>query len=211
VKYCDLDEIYKRIPDREIPWNFEEPPKALVELVDSGKVSPCRTLDLGCGTGNYAVYLAGRGFDVTGVDISPTALRIAEKNAAKMRVECNFIVADVLGDLKEVMGAFGFSFDWELLHHIFPQHRVHYVKNVWKKLKPKGLHMSLCFSENCKSFGGSGKYRRTQLGTTLYFSSENELLELFGQFFHLEDLRTIEIQGKGVPHQAIFALMRKIL
>jgi len=49
-----MDSIYKSIPLEEIPWNIETPPDALVELVDSGKVTPCKTIDLGCGAGNYA-------------------------------------------------------------------------------------------------------------------------------------------------------------
>jgi len=50
----EMDSIYKSIPLEEIPWNIETPPDALVELVDSGKVTPCKTIDLGCGAGNYA-------------------------------------------------------------------------------------------------------------------------------------------------------------
>ena len=81
-----------------MPWNFEFPPKFLVELVDSVKVKPCKTIDLGCGIGNYAIYLASRGFDVTGIDFSPTAIKIAKENAKKKGVKCNFVVANVLDD-----------------------------------------------------------------------------------------------------------------
>jgi hypothetical protein len=58
-------------------------------------------------------------------------------------------------------------------------------------------------------FGGVGKYRKTPLGTTLYFSSEEELKELFGGCFDIEELRTIDIKGKNVIHRAIYALMKK--
>ena len=62
-----MDEIYRNVPLEEIPWNIETAPDALVELVESGRVKPCKTIDLGCGTGNYAIYLASMGFDVTGM------------------------------------------------------------------------------------------------------------------------------------------------
>ena len=68
MMHGDMDRIYKNMPLEKIPWNSETPPEALVELVESGKVKPCRAIDLGCGAGNYAVYLAGRGFEVTGID-----------------------------------------------------------------------------------------------------------------------------------------------
>ena len=81
MKYPDMDRIYQDVPPDTIPWSIETPPDALVELVQSDTVRPCRTIDLGCGAGNYAIYLAGLGFDVTGVDSSPKAITIAGENA----------------------------------------------------------------------------------------------------------------------------------
>ena len=205
----DMDEIYRKIPRKEIPWNIEEPPKALVELLEGGKVRPCKALDLGCGTGNYAIYLASKGFEVTGVDLSPTAIRIAQENARKKGVRCHFIAADLLGDLKEVKETFDFAYDWELLHHLFPEQRKRYVENVYRKLNSQGRYLSLCFSEKDPQFGGSGKYRETPLGTLLYFSSEDELTDLFEPYFHIDELRTIQISGKFAPHLAIYAFLEK--
>jgi SAM-dependent methyltransferase len=203
-----MDRIYRNIPLEEIPWNIESPPDALVELVESGKVKPCKTIDLGCGAGNYAIYLAGIGFDVTGIDISPSAIKIAKQNAEKKRVKCNFLVGDVLGDL-EVKETFYFAYDWELLHHIFPEKRKKYVENVHRILNPRGQYLSVCFNENDPQFGGSGKYRETRLGTILYFSSEDELRGLFEPCFKIKELKTIEIGGKFAPHLANYAFMEK--
>ena len=97
----------------EIPWNIETPPDVLVQLVESGEVKPCKTIDFGCGAGNYAIYLAGKGFDATGVDFSPTAIQMANENAQKKGVSCHFLVADVVGDLNEVTETFYFAYDWE--------------------------------------------------------------------------------------------------
>ncbi len=205
----EMDRIYKNIPLEEIPWNIETPPDALVELVDSGKVKPCKTIDLGCGAGNYAIYLASRGFDVTGIDISPAAIKIARENAKKKGAKGSFLVADVLGDLDEVRETFDFAYDWEMLHHIFPDKRKKYVQNVHKILNPEGKYLSVCFSEKDPQFGGSGKYRETKLGTLLYFSSEDELRELFEPYFNIKELKTIEISGKVVNHLANYAFMER--
>jgi len=205
----EVDRIYRNTPLEEIPWNIETPPKALVELVESRKVKPCKTIDLGCGTGNYAIYLAGIGFEVTGIDISPTAIKIAKENAKKKGVKCNFLVTDVLGNLDEVKETFDFAYDWELLHHIFPEQRKKYVENVYRILNPKGKYLSVCFSEKDPEFGGSGKYRQTQLDTILYFSSEDELRDLFEPYFNIKELKTIEIRGKSAPHLANYAFMER--
>ena len=209
MKTVDMDEIYRNRALEEIPWIVEKPPEVLVDLIESGVIRPCKAVDLGCGTGNYAIYLAGRGFQVTGIDISPTAIGIARENAKSKGARCDFIAADVLGDLKEVGGTFDFACDWELLHHIFPEQRTKYVENVAGLLRPKGCYLSVCFSEKSPQFGGSGKYRETPLGTVLYFSSESELRDLFEPYFQINELRTIQISGKSAPHLAIYTFMEK--
>lgn len=132
-----MEEVYKNMPLEEIPWNMETPPEPLVELIDSGKVQPCRVIDMGCGAGNYAIYLAESGFEVTGVDFSPTAIRIARENAAKKGVKCNFFVADVVEELDRVNQTWDFVYGWGLLHHILPEQRQKYVENVCRILNPK--------------------------------------------------------------------------
>ena len=178
-------------------------------MVEGGRVIPCKTIDLGCGAGNYAIYLASMGFDVTGIDISPTAIEFARENAMKKGVRCKFLAGDVLGALDEVMETFDFAYDWELLHHIFPEKRKKYVENVRKILNPGGKYLSVCFSEKDTQFGGSGKYRKTHIGTILYFSSEGELRDLFEPYFKIKELKTIEIIGKSTSHYVNYAFMER--
>jgi len=204
-----MDRIYRNTPLEEIPWNIETPPDVLVELIENGKVKPCKAIDFGCGTGNYAIYLASIGFEITGIDISPTAIRIAKEHGQKKGVKCSFLVTDVLGNLNEVQETFDFAYDWELLHHIFPEQREKYVENVYRVLNPRGKYLSVCFSEEDPAFGGSGKYRETPLGTILYFSSEEELRDLFEPYFNIKELRTIGIRGDPTPHLANYAFMEK--
>ena len=205
-----MDDIYKNTPLEQIPWNMETPPAPLVELVDSGKVQPCTVIDLGCGAGNYAIYLAERGFDVTGVDISPTAIKIARANADRKGLKCHFFVADVVEGLDSTGKTWKFAYDWGLLHHILPRHRKKYVGNVSRILNPKGKYLSVCFSEQDRGFGGPGKYRKTSLDTVLYFSSEAELRRLFEPYFQIIDLRTLEIAGKFGPRLFNYVFMEPI-
>ena len=149
------------------------------------------------------------GYDFTGVDISENAIRIARNSASIAGTKCRFIVADVRGDLSEVHSRYDFLYDWELLHHIFPEDRGKYIDNVDRLLNPEGRYLSVCFSEESPQFGGSGKYRKTPLDTVLYFSSEKEMEMLFRRCFVICDLKTIDIKGKHATHKAIYAFMRK--
>jgi cyclopropane fatty-acyl-phospholipid synthase-like methyltransferase len=209
MKYADIDRIYRNIPLNKIPWNSEVPPAELVELVESGRVRPCRAVDIGCGAGNYAIYLAAHGFDVTGIDISPAAIKIATEKALQQNIRCRFIVADLVGDLHEVRDRFDFAFDWEFLHHIFPDDRTTYMNNVSKFLNRGALYLSVSFSETDPQFGGTGKFRTTPIGTTLYFSSESELQDLISPVFIIHELKTIEVSGRFGPHRAVYVLSER--
>ena len=204
-----MEQIYRKTPPADIPWNSESPPKALVELVESGQVQPCKIIDLGCGAGNYATYLASVGFDVTAVDISPAAIALAEAKAKEKSVACRFVVADVLGGLEEITEAFEFAYDWSLLHHIVPEDRRQYVETVHRLLVPSGKYLSVCFSDRDAGFGGTGRFRGTSLGTVLYFSSEDELRDLFEPYFDVLKLETVQVEGKQEPHLMNWAFLKK--
>lgn len=204
-----MENIYRTIPPEKIPWNMETPPEILQHMVKSEIIKPCKVIELGCGRGNYILYLAGMGFDATGVDFSNTAIEMARTSALQKGVKCEFIATDVLGDMPEVQNTFDFAFDWELLHHIFPQDRDKYISNVYRLLNPGGRYLSVCFSEESPQFGGKEKYRKTPLDTVLYFSSEREMLALFTPLFEIEELKTVDFKGKYTSHKAIYAFLKK--
>ena len=70
-----------------------EPRPDLIELVRHRP--PGRALDLGCGTGASARYLAGQGWDAVGVDFSPEAIAVARSRAAAAGSSARFAVGDV--------------------------------------------------------------------------------------------------------------------
>jgi len=184
-------------------------PDILRDIVKTETIQPCKVIELGCGAGRYVRYFSSKGFDATGVDFSDSALALARDSALKKGAHCRFIAADVLGEMTEVQDTFDFAYDWELLHHIFPQDRERYIHTVYQLLNPGGHYLSVCFSEQSSQFGGTGKYRKTPLDTMLYFSSEDEIKSLVKPLFEIEELKTVDIKGKGGFHKAIYAFLRK--
>jgi SAM-dependent methyltransferase len=75
------------------PWGAGPSPE-LVDIVELGRLQPCRTIDIGCGTGATSIYLASRGFEVTGVDFAPSAIDRARAAAAAAGVTAAFMVDD---------------------------------------------------------------------------------------------------------------------
>lgn len=208
---AQMDGIYGAMAPEAIPWNKPDPPAMLVEMVEAGIVPPCDTVDLGCGAGNYAVWLAARGFRVTGIDLSANAIALAVRLAESQGASCRFLQGDLTAEVPDdLVGAFDFAYDWEVLHHVFPADRARYAAHVHRLLRPRGRYLSVCFSEaDAPAFGGQGQWCRTPIGTLLYLSSEQEIAALFDPLFHLDELRTIEIPGRHGTHQAVKALMTR--
>lgn len=206
-----MDGIYGRMAPEAIPWNKPDPPAMLVEMVEAGLVGPCDAVDLGCGAGNYSVWLALRGFRVTGIDVSAVAVAMAARLAHSRGTTCRFLQGDLTAGVPDgLAAAFDFAYDWEVLHHVFPADRPRYASNVHRLLRPGGRYLSVCFSEgDAPAFGAKGKWCRTPIGTLLYLSSEQELAALFGPFFHLDEIRTVEIAGRHGTHVAVKALMTR--
>jgi SAM-dependent methyltransferase len=78
----------------DLPWHRNEPDRFLVEALDARK-RPGRALDLGCGAGVFSVYMAKRGYAVTGIDIMPRALDMAQRAAEAAGVRVEWVRADI--------------------------------------------------------------------------------------------------------------------
>ena len=99
-----------------------------------------RALDLGCGTGALAVFLAQQGFDVMGVDISFTAIKEARKQAAQRKVQVDYSVADICA-LTLPEDSFDLITDNHFLHCIvFEDERMQVLAGIHALLKPGGQY-----------------------------------------------------------------------
>jgi SAM-dependent methyltransferase len=89
----DAQDWDRRWLDKRLHTHGEASPVVLAALED---LEPGRALDLGCGSGRHAVWLAERGWQVTAVDFSPEALRQAGERAAEVGVAVDWIEADLV-------------------------------------------------------------------------------------------------------------------
>ena len=77
-------------------WDTGITPPELVELVESGQIPSGRALDIGCGTGTNAVFLAQRGFEVVGTDVAWLAIRRARRKTRDAGVPAAFWVSEAI-------------------------------------------------------------------------------------------------------------------
>jgi len=104
-------------------------------------------LDVGCGTGENALYLAARGHDVLGIDLVEAAVAGAREKAARRGVPATFQVGDALA-LQKLERTFDTAFDAGCFHVFRDEDRPRYAAGLAAVLRPGGLFHLLCFSEH---------------------------------------------------------------
>jgi cyclopropane fatty-acyl-phospholipid synthase-like methyltransferase len=140
------------IPDRstfeaiyagQAPWDIGRPQKPFIDVADqiTGSV-----LDAGCGTGDNALFLAGRGNNVTGIDFLEVPLQRAQRKATERGVPVTFLVKDAL-TLKHWSERFDNVIDSGLFHVFSDDDRCRYVDGLATILKPGGRLFMMCFSD----------------------------------------------------------------
>lgn len=126
-----------------MPWAHEEADFNLIEMVDNWPIKPCKTLEIGCGTGTDSVWLSQQGFQTTAYDVSPIAIERAKKQAQQNNANVDFKVVDVFAD-KLKPNEFGFVFDRGFFHGFeTASERSATAKRISGVLEDNGLWLSL--------------------------------------------------------------------
>ena len=157
-----------------MPWDTGTPDPMLVAKIESHAIEPGRTLEVGCGTGTNAIYLAEHGFDVLGVDVAPVAI---ENARAKAHGRCRFETLDFLNEAAPG-GPFQFVFDRGCFHIFDDDHeRARFAQNVAGVLVTGGIWLSLIGSTEGAP-RGVGPPRRSAREVMNAIEPALEILEL---------------------------------
>jgi cyclopropane fatty-acyl-phospholipid synthase-like methyltransferase len=135
--------IFENLYAGQPPWDIGKPQKAFIDLADhiTGSV-----LDAGCGTGDNALFFAGRGNKVTGIDFLEVPIQRAQRKATERGVQITFLVKDAM-TLKNWSERFDSVIDSGLFHVFSDDDRRRYVEGLATILKPGGRLFLMCFSD----------------------------------------------------------------
>ena len=136
-----FDQGYAGIP----PWDVERPQPVFVELAKAGEIRGSM-LDVGCGTGENALYLAGLGHEVSGVDTAVVAIQKARSKSVQRGVRVNFRLVDAL-ELPCLGATFDTVIDSGLFHVFSDEERIRFRESLAAVLVPGGTYFMLCFSD----------------------------------------------------------------
>ncbi|MCY3765112.1 MAG: class I SAM-dependent methyltransferase [Gemmatimonadetes bacterium] len=168
------------------------PDEHLVGFVEQGRLESGSAIDLGCGIGRNAIYLAKAGFRVDAIDLSRTAITRGRQSAGEGRVRVNFIVGSVF-DIPLRENHYDVAYDSGLFHHLPPHRRQTYLDLVRRALKPDGCFGMTCFDAT----GGQPVedreiYERGKMPPGIGYS-EDRLRGILRRFFEIVELRPMKV------------------
>lgn len=177
----DWDETYRQ---GQTPWDSGRTCSELFKILEEEIVTPGQALDLGCGTGTNAIYLAQMGFDVTGVDISQVAIDRAKEKAESAGVSVLFMIARLPTNFLPGK-VFDFVFDRGCFHAINKEERAESVDMLKNLTREGSIYLMLC---------GNAKEPRTPGPPVL---TEEEIRETFSGLFDFIWIRDFRFDTTG--------------
>lgn len=139
-----FDAAYRGTP----PWDIGRRQLVVARLERAGEIGHS-VLDVGCGTGDNAVYLARHGHEVLGIDSAPLAVERAQarSRATRWRGKPQFVVYDAL-DLAAIGRSFDTVIDCGFFHTLSDEERRPLVEGLQAVLEVGSRYFMLCFSEH---------------------------------------------------------------
>ncbi len=141
---------------KKTPWDTGITPPEIANAIESGKVPIGRALDLGCGTGTNAIYLAQHGFTVTGIDISRRAISLAKRKARSAQLTDRVVFER--GDVAllrrwAAANSIDFAYDIGCFHNLDREARQRYATALSVVLKPGAHYMLYAFEPQADRAG----------------------------------------------------------
>ena len=156
------DDAYRTTP----PWDIGRPQPAFVDLARNRELNLGPVLDVGCGTGENAVFLAQNGYSVIGVDVARDAIRTAKAKVTSRKVKVEFRIGSALA-LEFEDGKFDNVTDSGLFHTFQDSERTVFAREIARVLREGGKYFMLCFSEKEPTdWGGPRRVTRREIEET---------------------------------------------
>ena len=185
-----LARFTKRYANNDVPWDAELPPPEVIDLV--ARLEPGAALDLGCGYGRTAIYLAQNGWVVDGVDFVETAVQEARRRAQLVHVDQNvtFHVGSV-ANLHFLQKRYDCAVDVGCFHALNPAQQQAYHDELCRLLKPAAIYLLFA---RLRDEQASLTDENTPPGTV-----EADLHRLFADSFSLQSMSMGETKMPDQP------------
>jgi len=179
-------------------YRLESPDEIVVNLasiLEERKAK--RILDLGCGAGRHVIYLAERGFESYGADISETGLELTKNKLRSRKLEAEIIKCD-MKSIPYVHSHFDAAICVWAIYHQKLKEIQETISEIYRVLNKKGLLLANFHSKRSGKYGEGMKVEENSFmqengpekGVIHHFVDEDELREL------LEKFRIVDLDAK---------------
>ncbi len=164
------------------PWSIGAPQPELAALIEQGKFHG-EVLDVGCGEAAISLALAERGHNTVGLDLSPTAIELARREAEKRGLtNATFEVADI-SSFTGYDGRFGTIVDSTLFHSIPVEAREGYQQSIKRAAAPGASYFALVFDKTAVP------------GGPINAVTADELREVVSKYWVVDEIKPARIHG----------------
>ncbi|MEH7238007.1 class I SAM-dependent methyltransferase [Bacillus sp. JJ1562] len=176
---------------KDIPFfKITGPDENLVEYFNKG-LAPKRVLELGCGPGRNAIYMAKKGCEIDALDIAENAIAWAKERANSEGVDINFHCISLF-DFAFEQHSYDFIYDCGLFHHLAPHRRLTYIEILKRALKPDGQFAIVCFNtDGALATSDWDVYKEKSLKRGIGYT-EDRLKEVFEKDFKIKEFRKMK-------------------
>jgi ubiquinone/menaquinone biosynthesis C-methylase UbiE len=194
--FSDWDDYYKTTKVEIMPWYEKNLDHDIENEIKSNNYNTGNFLDLGTGPGTQALQLSKYDFEVTGTDISQSAI----ENAKKLSNEINFLVDDILNS-KLSDKKFDFILDRGIFHIFNVSQRSQYVKQIKRILNDNGILFLKCMSVEEKNLPDNDMPHKL---------SKQEITNVFDDDFDIQSISDTVFNGSlEMNPKALFTVLKK--
>ena len=198
----DADEGYARedwqnhYDNDDLRWDLGQVAPPFIRLWEENKLPKGKAIIPGCGQGHEVLFLAGKGFQVTGLDYAPGAVDLLSRSLAEKNLQAHVLHQDFFQLDKNHNAQYDLMLEQAFFCAIHPSRRSAYVETVTRILKKGGLLVALF-------------YETGEEGGPPFNTTPSDILDHFSDDFYIETLEKTPHSVEKRKDKELLGLLRK--
>jgi SAM-dependent methyltransferase len=186
----------KHYDENDLAWDLGKVANPFVRLWEEGVLEPGTLIVPGCGQGHEVIYFAERGFEVTGIDFSPGAVKLLGESLRRKNLNAQVLHRDFFELEAKHDQAYDAMLEQTFFCAIHSDQRRAYVETVSRILKPRGLLFGLF-------------YETGEEGGPPFNTTEADIRKYFSETYDIDRLEKCSFSSEKRKNKEWLVVMRK--
>ena len=190
------DDWQNHYDNDDLRWDLGQVAPPFIQLWEENKLQKGKVIIPGCGQGHEVLFLAGKGFQVTGLDYAPGAVDMLSRSLAEKKLQADVLHQDFFQLDENHNAQYDLMLEQAFFCAIHPSRRSAYVETVTRILKKGGLLVALF-------------YETGEEGGPPFNTTPSDILDHFSDDFHIETLEKTPHSVEKRKDKELLGLLRK--